>query len=204
MVSDLELLASMLNTGIKGKNVMVLAKELREFLYTQNGVPSVEELQKIAGIGLTKAATISAMLEFGYRRWGIKGLTVLSPKDAYMMVRHYAFSDQENFITISLTAAHEVICSRVVSVGTANKTLVHPREVFANVITDKAVSMIAAHNHPSGRLLPSSADHKTTRNLCNAAGILGIRFVDHIIFNTSGYYSLLKAANFTDLEDDFY
>lgn len=88
--------------------------------------------------------------------------------------------------------ANEVIASRVVSVGLVNKTQVHPREVFADPITDRAAAIIAAHNHPTGDLMPSKEDREITKKLLTAGEVLGIRLLDHIIFNQKSYYSFLE------------
>ena len=106
--------------------------------------------------------------------------------------RHYADRRQEHFICVSVNGANEVIATRVVSVGLVNKTQVHPREVFADPITDRASSIIVAHNHPVGDLTPSKVDIEITKQLKSAGEILGIRVLDHIIFNEKGYCSLLE------------
>jgi DNA repair protein RadC len=95
-------------------------------------------------------------------------------------------------ICISVNGANEVITSRVVSVGLVNKTQVHPREVFADPITDRASAIIVAHNHPVGGLTPSKEDIEVTRRLKAAGETLGIRLLDHVIFNQKGYYSFLE------------
>jgi DNA repair protein RadC len=114
------------------------------------------------------------------------------PTDVLPLVRHYADRKQEHFICISINGANEVITTRVVSVGLVNKTQVHPREVFADPITDRASAIIVAHNHPSGGLLPSQEDLEITKQLTSAGEVLGIKVLDHMIFNDKGYYSLLE------------
>ena len=188
-LSDKELLSILLNTGIKGKNVGILAEELLNRLDRNNGIPSCKELVKIAGLGESKAATIAAMLEFGRRRWGIRERRIHSPDDVYNLINHYADRRQERFLCISLNGAHEVLAIRVVTVGLVNKTIVHPREVFSDPLQDRASAICVAHNHPSGKLEPSGEDDDITRQLRGAAEILGINFLDHIIFSAEGYYS---------------
>jgi DNA repair protein RadC len=107
-------------------------------------------------------------------------------------VRHYGDRRQEHFLCISLNGANEVITTRVVSVGLVNKTQVHPREVFAEPITDRASAVILAHNHPSGNLSPSKEDLQITRQLKEAGETLGITVLDHIIFSQKGHYSFLE------------
>jgi DNA repair protein RadC len=99
---------------------------------------------------------------------------------------------QEHFLCISLNGAYEVIAVRTVSVGLVNKTQVHPREVFADPLTDRATAIIVAHNHPTGNLTPSKEDIAITRQLKSAGEILGIKLLDHIIFSHKGYYSFME------------
>jgi DNA repair protein RadC len=188
-LSDRELLAILFNVGIKGKYVDVLAKKLLERLDRENGIPTVKELVLLAGIGETKACSIVAMLEFGRRRWGAVGTRVTQPEDVYTLIRHYADRRQEYFICISLNGAHEVLAVRIVTIGLVNKTIVHPREVFADPILDRSSAVVVAHNHPSGRLDPSPEDDEITERLHIAADILGLGFLDHIIFSNRSFFS---------------
>jgi DNA repair protein RadC len=105
-------------------------------------------------------------------------------------VNSYREKPQEHFICISLSGAGEVIQSRVVTIGTLNHSLVHPREVFAGAITDRAASVICVHNHPSGSLEASPQDVAITRQLQEAGAILGIQLLDHIIITRAGFSSL--------------
>jgi DNA repair protein RadC len=188
-LSDQELLAVLLNTGIKGKNVNVLAGELVEVLDRTKDIPRIEELAALAGLGETKACAIAAMLELGRRRWGQRGTCIRSPDDVYALIRHYSDRKQERFICISLNGAHEVLSVRVVTVGLVNKTIVHPREVFSDPLKDRASAICVAHNHPSGRTKPSGEDNEITIRLKDSAVILGLRFLDHIIFSGEGFFS---------------
>jgi DNA repair protein RadC len=192
-LSDHELLAVLLNTGIQGKNVILLAKELLERLNRNKDIPPVKELVRLTGLGETKACAVVAMLEYGRRRWGASGARIKHPQDIFTLIRHYADRKQERFICISLNGAHEVLAVRVVTVGLVNRAIVHPREVFADVILDRAAALIAAHNHPSGDLEPSSGDDDVTATLMQAADVLGIQFLDHIIFSENAYFSYCQA-----------
>ena len=188
-LSDADLLAILLNTGIKGKNVSELARDLLNLLDRSREVPSVEELSGLSGMGNSKACAIAAMLEFGRRRWGVSGCSVKHPADIFSIVRHNADRKQERLISLSLNGAHEVMAVRVVTVGLVNRTIVHPREVFADLIQDRAAAFIVAHNHPSGRLSPSPEDDEMTDRLRKAALILGLHFLDHLIFSQAAFYS---------------
>jgi len=188
-LSDAELLAVLLNTGIKGKGVVELAGELLTILDRNKEIPSVDKLSKLSGMGKAKACAVAAMLEFGRRRWGAAGSAIRHPAEIFALIRHNADRKQERFISLSLNGAHEVLSIRVVTIGLVNKTIVHPREVFADIIQDRAAAFIVAHNHPSGKLNPSSEDDEITDRLAKAAEILGLHFLDHLIFSDSDWWS---------------
>lgn len=191
-LSDHELLAIILNSGIPGKNVNEVASDLLKWLDQLNSIPLAADLAHMKGIGKSKACTIAAVLEFGRRRWGPAGMRILLPEDAYHAVRHYADRRQERFLTISLNGAHEIIAVRVVTAGLVDKTIVHPREVFSDPLSDRASAIIVAHNHPSGQMIASTEDDEITIRLQEAAKILGIRFLDHLIFSANSYFSYRK------------
>ncbi len=191
-LSDIELLAILLGRGIEGHDVMSVAARALKVVDNNKEKPDIEELKKIKGVGSAKATLIATALEFTRRRIRPEGLKISFPADVLPLIRHYADRKQEHFICVSINGANEVIKSRVVSVGLANKTQVHPREVFADPITDRASAIIVAHNHPAGSLTPSNEDIEITKQLKSAGETLGIRLLDHIIFNHKGYYSFLE------------
>jgi DNA repair protein RadC len=160
-------------------------------LFVKGRLLGIIEAKKV-GVGPAKASLIAAALEFARRRIRPEGLRISFPPDVLPLIRHYADRRQEHFISVSLNGANEVIAARVVSVGLVNKTQVHPREVFADPLTDCAAAVIVAHNHPSGTLEPSQEDIETTGRLKSAGEILGIRLLDHIVFNQKGYCSFLE------------
>lgn len=188
-LSDNELLAILLRTGIHGKNVRDLAKDLLELINKNKDIPSVTEISNLQGIGLAKACSVAAMLEFGRRRYGAFLARIKQPSDIFTLVRHHADRKQERFISLSLNGAHEVLAVRIVTIGLVNKAIVHPREVFADLIQDRAAAFCVAHNHPSGRLECSKEDEEITERLQAAALILGLYFVDHIIFSETAWWS---------------
>jgi len=188
-LSDRELLAILLNTGIHGKNVFELAEDLLGLLDKNKKIPSIQEISGLTGIGLSKACSVAAMLEFGRRRFGSFSACIKRPSDIFTQVRHFADRKQEKFISLSLNGAHEVLAVRVVTIGLVNKTIVHPREVFADLIQDRAAAFCVAHNHPSGKLQSSPEDDEVTERLKSAADILGIQFIDHIIFSETNWWS---------------
>ena len=188
-LSDKELLMVLLNTGVPGKNVDMLAEELSDMLDRTKGVPSIKELASIHGLGKAKACVVTAMMELGQRRWGQRGVCIQSPDDVYAMLRHYSDRRQERFISISMNGAHEILAVRVVTIGLINKTVVHPREIFSDLVKDRASAVCVAHNHPSGKIQPSKDDDETTFRLKNAADLLGLHFLDHIIFSNEAFFS---------------
>jgi len=191
-LSDQELLAILLGSGTRGQDVMSVAKRLLKVLDETSANPTLEELTAIDGIGLAKATLISAALEFARRRIRPEGFKITFPTDVLPLIRHMADRKQEHFLCISLNGANEVIATRTISVGLVNKTQVHPREVFADPITDRATAIIIAHNHPAGNVTPSKDDVEITRKIKAAGETLGIKVLDHIIFSVKGYYSFLE------------
>ena len=187
-LSDEELLSIILVSGVRGKNVTILARELLERLDRDNEIPPLKELSRLTGMGESKACTVAAMLEFGRRKWA-SGQRIRRPEDIHKLVRHHADRRQERFLCLSLNGAHEVLAVRIVTIGLVNRTIVHPREVFAEPIQDRASAIVVAHNHPSGNVHPSGEDNEITRRLWSAAGILGLNLLDHLIFSEDLFYS---------------
>jgi len=190
-LSDEELLSIILVSGIHGKNVTLLARELLSKLEAEKKLPTVSELCGLSGLGVSKACTVSAMLEFGRRKWA-SGQRIRHPEDIHDIIRHHADRRQEKFISISLNGAHEVLAVRIVTIGLVNRTIIHPREVLADPIQDRASSIAVAHNHPSGNLQPSMEDRKITQRLKDAAEILGLNFLDHLIFSDTDLFSFRR------------
>lgn len=188
-LADRELLALLLGTGARGKSVYLVAEDLLELLDRTKGLPTVEELSAIQGLGFSKACLVLAMMEFGRRRWGPVRSRIREPADAYALLRHFADRKQEYFICVSLNGAHEVLASRIITIGLVNRTLIHPREVFSDPLMDRACAVLVAHNHPSGQLQPSPEDQEITQRLKATAELVGITLLDHIIFSEEGFYS---------------
>jgi DNA repair protein RadC len=193
-LSDLELVAALLSTGVRGKSVQELAAEVLDLLDESGGgrPPETDKLAALHGMGMAKASAICAALELGRRLYGTRDRKLAKPSDVWPVVAHWSDRKQERFICCSLNGAHELIAARVVSVGLVNRTVVHPREVYADPITDRACAVIVAHNHPSGRLSPSVEDRDITARLKAAADTLGIALLDHLIFSSEGYFSFVE------------
>lgn len=191
-LSDIELLAILLGNGTKRNDVMIVAGNILKVIDRCNDKIEQEALQKIEGVGPVKAGILTAALEFARRRIRPEGVKINYPTDVLPLLSHMNDRKQEHFVCFSLSGANEVIASRIVSVGLVNRTQVHPREVFADPITDRAAAIIVAHNHPAGTLVPSKDDIAVTIQLKEAGKTLGISLLDHIIFNHKGYYSFLE------------
>jgi len=193
-LSDQELLAVLLGKGAAGMDVMTLAAKVARLLDEKGIEVRVEDLTGFAGIGEAKATLILAAIEFVRRRIKPEGLRISTPAEVLPLIRHFADRKQEHFLAITVNGANEVLNVRVVSIGLVDRSPVHPREVFADVVADRAAGVILAHNHPAGPLEPSPADLKITRQLKQAGEILGIELLDHLIFHLHGYYSFLEAG----------
>ncbi|MFH0878114.1 MAG: DNA repair protein RadC [Lentisphaerota bacterium] len=191
-LSDQELLAILLGKGTPGMDVMTLAAKLARVIDEKGLGVRVEDLTAFAGVGDAKATLILSAIEFARRRIKPEGAKIETPADLLPHVKHYADRKQEHFLCASINGANEVLNIRVVSIGLVDRSPVHPREVFADPLTDRACAVILAHNHPSGPLQPSEADIETTRRLREAGELLGITVLDHLIFNRAEYFSLLE------------
>jgi DNA repair protein RadC len=194
-LSDGELLGLLFGIGSREKTAVELAGEVLSEAGGLHGLydVSVHELMQVNGIGEAKACIILAALELGRRIGQVRnpGRPVISsPADVERLLRgRIGNLDRENFVVVLLNTRNEVIETSTVSVGTLGASLVHPREVFKPAIRASAASVILAHNHPSGKVEPSREDHEVTRRLGEAAGILGIEVLDHVIVG-DGYYSM--------------
>jgi len=191
-LSDQELLAIILGKGSQKNDVLSLARLLIKTIDEKGITVQAQDILDIDGIGEAKATTIAAAFEFVRRRIKPEGLKIKFPVDVLPLIQHYGDRKQEHFLCISINGANEVMNIRVVTIGLINKSQVHPREVFADVIAERASAVIVAHNHPQGDLKPSSEDRAVTKRLKEAADLLGIGLLDHILFNSKGYYSFVE------------
>lgn len=182
-LSDAELLAILLRTGIKDLNVIKLAQKIfQKFEKEKFANLKIEDLISIHGLGPAKACEIIACFELGKRILKDKKSSILlSPKDVWERMEDIRGSKKEHFVVFYLDSRNQEIQREVISIGTLNESLIHPREVFEGAIKNNASSIIVAHNHPSGQLEPSQDDVEVTKKLVHAGKILDIKLVDHII-----------------------
>ncbi len=193
-LSDQELLAVLIGKGTPGMDVMTLASKLARLIDEKGLDVKTEDLSQFAGVGDAKATLILAAIEFARRRIKPEGAKVVTPADLLPHVRHYADRKQEHFLCASINGANEILNIRVVSIGLIDRSPVHPREVFADALSDRASAVIVAHNHPGGGVEPSLSDVEVTKQLKAAGDIVGITLLDHIIFNRTDYFSFLEAG----------
>ncbi|HRR39469.1 MAG TPA: DNA repair protein RadC [Candidatus Paceibacterota bacterium] len=193
-LSAQELLQLILGRGVAGESVAITAQKLlAQFGSLQKlAEASIEELSSIKGIGLAKAAQIKATFEISRRlstqvpTYKSKELT--DPEKVYRLIKGKLKDyHKEHFYIIALNSRNYSIAE--VSVGSLNTSVVHPREVFAEAIKNKAASVIFAHNHPSGDPEPSEDDLEITKQLTESGKILGIEVIDHIIITKTGFTS---------------
>jgi len=188
-LSDSELIAILLGSGVKGKDVFQVARAILRKLDSKKEKVDVKTLVSIEGVGFAKACQIIASFELARRRLLKESIVIQKAEDVLPLISYIAHKKQEYFLCISLNGANEVIGNRIVTVGLLNANQVHPREVFVDAISDRAASVILAHNHPSGVLKPSPNDITTTKQLVEAGKILGISVLDHIIITKKGHIS---------------
>ena len=193
-LTDEELVAAILGMGTAGIDVRTMARQVAALIREHRDALTLEHLLAVPGMGPAKASQILSAFELA-RRHLLKDTTkIVCAQDVLPLLGDIAGKQQEHFVCISLNGANEVIEKRVVTVGLLDRSPVHPREVFADVITDRAAAVVFAHNHPSGDLEPSEADLQMHDQLTEAGRILGLRVLDHVIVSRRGYYSFQEAG----------
>lgn len=199
-LSDEELIAIFLRTGLKGCNVLELAARLKRAAGSLTALGRMEAreiTQCCKGIGGAKAATLAAVFELGHRavKESLTRVDMSTPQAVYeYLAGDLRYEQQENFVVLMLDTRRHLIRRSNISKGTLNRTMVHPRDVFREAIVSNASSIIVAHNHPSGDPTPSKLDRELTRELVNAGLTLHIPVLDHLIIGTGStpYFSFRK------------
>ncbi len=189
-LKDYELMAVLLGTGVRGKDVIKLSQEIIKLFEEDFENINLEKLFSIHGLGLAKASQILSSIELS-RRYLIKqNKKITSAKDVFEELKEYHSKKQEYFLCIYLDGANHIVQTKVITIGILNQSLVHPREVYAYAIEKRCASIIVAHNHPSGVLSPSIEDINVTKRLKKSGEILGIELLDHVIFTNEGFIAL--------------
>ena len=192
-LSNEELIALILGSGTRDCSVFELSRHISDYLSSVSSVPTLDNLRRIRGLGRAKATQILACLELSSRYiLSSRAVSVVSPEDLLARLSCLKFERQEHFVIVTLNAANYVINVHEVTSGLVNQAPIAPREAFAKAIEDRAVSVILAHNHPSGATEPSDQDLAITRLLCAAGKVLQIPVIDHIIIGQGGYTSLCR------------
>lgn len=193
-LSDAELLAILLRTGTKNVPVNRLAEQLLH-KYELAGLANISprELSNTAGIGMVKAVTVVAGIELGRRlsqkEPGERPI-IRCPRDAAdLMMPELRYQSKEHFVALLLSTKNHVIARAIISVGSLNASVVHPRELFREAISYSAAAVILVHNHPSGDPAPSQEDISLTRQLVDAGKLLAISVLDHVIIGDGKYVS---------------
>lgn len=191
-LSDLELLMAVIGSGNAQAGVEKIARDVLKIVKNQGAAVDYAALRAVTGLGEAKIAVLLANFELARRYLLESDRPVIdSPDKAVAELAEFRAKQQEYFICLTLDGANRLINKRVISIGTLTASLVHPREVFADAITDRAASIIVAHNHPSGSLKPSPADLDITQRLKQAGEIIGIELIDHLILTIKQYKSIL-------------
>lgn len=196
-LSDKELVAIILKSGTREKDVMMLSEEVTSHKnggMKWLGSASVEELMKIQGLGCAKASVIVAAIELGRRvtvtktvaHGNIQGLKQVIE----IFMARLSKMKKEVFNIVMLDAKGNIIGIDEVSVGDLTSSIVHPRETFYSAVKKSASSIICVHNHPSGDPTPSDEDIDTTKKLAKAGKILGINLLDHVVIGDGKYFSM--------------
>lgn len=189
-----ELLALLIRSGTKGKNVLDIAQDIISY-YGEKQLfdATVEELSTYDGIGRAKAVEVVAAFELAKRFYRIDQVPKCTdPAVIWQRTKHIHTKKQEHVVVFLLNGAAEEISNKTVFVGSLTTTMIHPREIYEYAIGSVAAGIVLVHNHPSGQLEPSSEDIVMTHRMKKSGTILGIPLLDHVIVTQKGYYSFLQ------------
>ena len=191
-LSDYELLMAIIGSGTAHADVTKIARDVQKLLKEKGSKLTYDDLLSIKSLGPAKATQIMAGYELWRRQFEVSERPIIdSPEAAVAQLADIRDKKQEHFVCLTLDGANRLIAKRIITIGTLTASLVHPREVFADAITDRAASIIIAHNHPSGSLRQSEADDSVTESLSDAGDMLGIQVRDHLIITKDGFRSIL-------------
>jgi len=203
-LTDAEILAILLRTGIPGCNVIALAQKLLQSYGTLALLArsTVAELSNFKGIGTAKALQLVAAFGLGTRLAAEQTFSepLDQPESVYrLLASEMRLLDRESLRVVLLDTRFRLIAIREVSKGTLNESLAHPREIFKPAITHSAYAFVLAHNHPSGDPTPSDSDFRLTRRIAECARILHMQFLDHVIVGSAqndrpGYFSFKETG----------
>jgi DNA repair protein RadC len=191
-LSDFELLQALIGSGNAQADVSKIARDILKLIKVHGANVTYEQLAAVTGMGAAKITEILAALELSKRYLIDSEQPIInSPEKAVEQLADIRDKKQEYFVVMTLDGANRLIAKRTITIGTLTSSLVHPREVFADAIADRAASIIVAHNHPSGQLRQSDADNEVTETLCEVGELLGIRLNDHLIVTKTSFRSII-------------
>jgi DNA repair protein RadC len=197
-LSDTELLALLLGSGSRRAPTMVLARQLQGLAESRGGFQQLDlpDLRAIPGLGLAKSAALLAALEWGRRKAVRPAAEALGGPQAVVEALRPLLSGrrEEHIAVLALDARRRILAAQLVSQGCLTSAMAHPREVFRAAIKLGAAAIVIGHNHPSGDPRPSPEDHALTRRLREAAEILGIPLLDHVIVGEGRAFSYAECA----------
>jgi DNA repair protein RadC len=198
-LSDPELLAIILGTGTRTVDVLELASFMVKQFGGLQGIhgSGLREMAQKHGVGMKKAVRIHAAFELGRRLLSAQNSSPVidSPERVWKLLQpEMAALKREEFRVFILNNKNSILKKSTVSVGTVSEALIHPREIFREAIREAGASIIVAHNHPSGVLVPSREDISATRRIKEAGMIIGIELLDHVIIGQSSYLSMKEAG----------
>jgi DNA repair protein RadC len=188
-LSDTELITIILGSGNKGQDVVNLASKIVRLVTENKGNITLDLLLKVEGIGLAKASQILACIELSRRSLIKDSFKISSAKDVIRLLGSVTRNQQEYFVCFSLNGANEIIRKRIVSMNLLNEDSILSRNVFTDIITDRAASVIFVHHNPASKLKPDSVELKIYKQLSEAGKILGIIIYDFIIVSKKGCFS---------------
>jgi DNA repair protein RadC len=195
VLGDNELLAVLLAHGDRRRGVLEMANELLDAAGGLHRLTrmSVSELRRVKGVGAAKASQVLAGLELGRRTLAAlppDRARFAAPRDvARFLLPQFGARSVEQFGVVLLDARHKVLKTFIVSIGTLDASVVHPREVFREAATIGAAALVLFHNHPSGDPTPSRDDELITIRMVQAGHLIGIPVLDHIVLGDTSYYS---------------
>ena len=173
---------AIIGSGNAQADVTKIAREVQKLLSDKGSELTYEDLLSVKSLGPAKATQIMAGFELWRRQFEVPDRPIIdSPERAVEQFADIRDKKQEYLVCLTLDGANRLIAKRVITIGTLTSSLVHPREVFADAITDRAASIIVGHNHPSGNLEASQADILVTERLRESAELLGIGLLDHFV-----------------------
>jgi len=184
-----ELVAIILGSWIKWIDIFKLSKKVNRILEEKGEFIEIEDLQKIKWIWPVKAKIIISAFELAKRYFIKDSIIIKSSEDILEQVKQYRDKKQEYLLCLTLDWANRLIENRVITIWLLNESLIHPREIFADAISDRANSIILVHNHPSWTAYPSDADISITNRLKEVSELVWIQLLDHIIITKKDYFS---------------